>query len=144
MSQFDMMAQKVELFQGIQPGDIEKIFKRGMTYRVSRGETLFYKGTAGNHMFIVLGGSVGVYDGEKQLAKLGLGATFGEMSLLIGEPRSATVKALEDCVVFKLDETIFHKLLTKKVAVQMLINISRTLAHRLHEGNVKLREMQGR
>ena len=144
MSQFDLMAQRVDLFQGIQPTDIEKIFKRGMTHRVSKGEALFYKGTAGNHMYVILGGMMGVFDGESQIATLGLGATFGEMSLLLGDARSATVKALEDSVVFKLDEHIFHKLLTKKVAVQMLLNISRSMARRIQDTNLKLRESQGR
>lgn len=144
MSEFDLIAQRVDLFHGIQPTDIEKIFRRGMTYRVSKGEALFYKGTAGNHMYVILGGTMGVFDGESQIATLGLGATFGEMSLLLGDARSATVKALEDSVVFKLDEHIFQKLLTKKVAVQMLLNISRSMARRIQDTNLKLRESQGR
>jgi CRP-like cAMP-binding protein len=98
----------------------------------------------GNQRFVVLGGSFGVFDGVKQLATLKTGDTFGEMSLLLSEPRSATVKALEFSQLFVLDERLFHKLLTKRVAVQMLMNMSRLLAKRIQNANRTIRELEGR
>lgn len=138
------LAQRVALFRGISVENIEKIIKKGHTQRVSQGDALFYKGTTGNSMYVVLSGSVGVYDGEDLLAKLGVGEMVGEMSLLDGEPRSATVKALEDSVVYRLDEDLFKRLLTKKVAIDMLLNIGGVIAKRLQGANQRIRELQGR
>ena len=62
---------------------------------------------------------------------------FGEMALVNNEPRSATVVAMEDSRVFILTQTTFDKLLSKRVAVTILLNIIRTLSVRLKESNKK-------
>lgn len=141
---FVQMSRRVELFRGLDPEDIKKIFHKGWTERVVQGDALFYKGTTGNSMYVVLSGKLGVFDGEQLLAALSVGATVGEMSLLNGEARTATVKALEDTMVFRMDENTFKRLLSKKVAVQMLLNMSATLSKRLADTNLRLRESQGR
>lgn len=132
------LAQKVELFHGLTVEDVAKIFAKGMTIRVLQGETVFYKGTVGSQMYVVLGGQVAVRDGESTLAVLKTGDMFGEMALINNEPRSATVVALEDSHLFVLSETTFQTLLTKRVAIRILLNIVRTLSHRLRDANVRL------
>jgi len=134
-----VLATDVELFRGLTPDDVSKIFARGMTIRVLRGETVFYKGTIGSQMYVVLAGTVVVRDGDKELATLSRGDMFGEMALINNEPRSATVVAMEDSLLFVLSETTFQHLLTKRVAIQILLNIVRTLSHRLRDSNVKSR-----
>lgn len=138
------LAEQVDMFEGLSPQDVRKIFHKGMTLRVAKGETIFYKGTVGNQMYVVLGGQVGVFDGPKCIAKLSTGDMFGEMSLLNGDPRSATVVALEHSNVFVLSEEVFQKLLTKRVAVQILLNIGKTMGERVRAANLKLREVEGR
>jgi hypothetical protein len=115
-----------------------------MTVRIGKGETVFYKDTQGNQMYVILGGKMGVFDGPKMLAELTVGLTFGEMSLLNNEPRSATVVALEAANLLVLSEEVFQKLLTKRVAVQILLNMSRTMGKRLVASNMKMREQDGR
>ena len=141
---FQMLADRVQLFNGLRAQDVAKIFAKGMTQKVPKGETVFYKDTTGNQMYVVLGCEVGVYDGPKMVASLGVGSMFGEMSLLNNEPRSATIVAIEECNLFVLSEEIFQKLLTKRVAVQILLNIAKSLSHRIVEVNMKIREMEGR
>ena len=133
-----MLARRVELFRGLTAHDIAKIFSRGMTVRVLKDETVFYKGTVGSQMYIVLEGQVAVYDGENRLATLSTGDMFGEMALINREPRSATVMAIKDCHLFVLSETTFQRLLTKRVSVRILLNIVRTLSHRLRDTNARL------
>jgi CRP-like cAMP-binding protein len=137
---FRKMIRQVQLFNGLDPQDVFKIFKRGMTMMFQQGETIINKGTTGNKMYVILGGSAGVYDGKKQLNKLVTGDSFGEMSLLMNEPRTATVIALEHSRLLELDEQVFHKLLTKKVAVQILLNLSKTMGKRLKDANIRLTE----
>ncbi len=143
-ARFQMLADRVDLFNGLTASDVHKIFAKGMTQRVPKGETVFFKGTTGSQMYIILGGEVGVYDGQKRIADLSVGDTFGEMSLLSNEPRNATIVAHSDVNLFVLSEQVFQKLLTKRVAVQILLNIARTMAKRITDTNMKLREMEGR
>jgi CRP-like cAMP-binding protein len=135
------LTKRVELFQGIDPEDVEKIFQRGMTMRVRKDETIFYQGTTGDQMFVVLGGVIGIMDGKRKLAEVRLGGIFGEMALITDEPRSATAVALEDSHLFALNETTFEKLLTKRVAVRMLLNIIGSLSHRLQASNKVLHDL---
>lgn len=136
--QLNALMKRVSLFQGLRSEDVAKIFAKGMTVRVSKGEVVFYKNTVGSQMYIVLAGKLGVYSGDTQIAALRPGDLCGEMALVNREPRSATVSAVEDTLLFVLTETTFHTLLTKRVAVQLLLNIIKTLSHRLRETNARL------
>lgn len=138
------LAKNIDIFEGLTAEDIEKIFVHGQTMNVQKDQTVFHKGTVGNQMFVVLGGSFAILDGAKQLATFRPGDTFGEMSLLLHSQRTATVKALELSHVFVLDQRLFEKLLTKRVAVQLLLNICKLLAKRLQNANMMIRELEGR
>ena len=127
----DELIRRVSLFQGLGREDVAKIFSKGMTMRALKEDVIFYQGTVGNQMYVVLGGKVGVFSGDKCIAELRTGDLFGEMALVNKEPRSATVKALEDCHLFALSESTFQYLLTKRVAVQVLLNIVHVLSRRL-------------
>jgi len=141
---YQMMADQLDIFHGLTAFDVYKIFGKGTTHMARKDQLIFHKDTVGNNMFVILGGKVGVYDGEREIATLSVGESFGEMSLLTQEPRTATIKALEDTNLFSLDERLFQKLLTKRVAVQMLLNISRMLAKKVKNANMLIREMEGR
>lgn len=130
--------EKVELFKGLTPDEVIKIVSSGMTMQCMQNEVIFYTGTVGSQMYVVLGGKVGVYGDKDQLiATLSTGDMFGEMALVSKEPRSATVRALETSKLFVLTESAFDKLLTKRVAIRLLLNIIHTLSHRLKESNAK-------
>ena len=136
--------RNVDIFKGFSQEDVTKIFSHCQTMNIQKDQMLFQKGTVGNQMFVVLAGSFSLHDGSRQLATFHSGDTFGEMSLLLHEPRVGTVKALELSQVCVLDENLFEKLLTKRVAVQMLLNITRVLATRLKHADMTIREMDGR
>jgi CRP-like cAMP-binding protein len=143
MDRFAMMAQKMDLFKGINPHDVEKIFTKGQTMSPQKGQVLFYEGTTGNTMYVVLGGKISLFDKtKKHLADVTAGHMFGEMALIGHEPRSATAVAAEDSYLFVLDQTTFEKLMTKTVAIQMLINIVGSLSTRLRAANRKLTDLQ--
>ena len=138
-AQLESLVQRVELFHGLTIDEVEKILSSGMTMLFKTGEVIFYKDTIGNQMYVVLGGKVGVYaSGDNCIATLTTGDMFGEMALVTHDKRSATVRGLEDGYLFLLNESTFHRLLTKKAAVQMLLNMVRTLSRRLKEANARL------
>jgi small-conductance mechanosensitive channel/CRP-like cAMP-binding protein len=78
----------------------------------TNGEAIVHQGDAGQSMFIVAGGEVSVIlePGRDEVARIGRGGYFGEMSLLTGEPRSATVLAIGETSVIELNADLFRRL----------------------------------
>jgi small-conductance mechanosensitive channel/CRP-like cAMP-binding protein len=76
------------------------------------GETVVRQGQPGDSMFVVCQGSVRVLVGENraEVATTGAGGYFGEMSLLTGDPRSATVAAIGDCVLLEITASDFRRI----------------------------------
>jgi CRP-like cAMP-binding protein len=132
------IAKSVDLFRGLQQEDILKIFQKGRTLNLAKDSVIFFEGATGNEMFVILGGKVALYKNKQLLTTLSFGQTFGEMAVVSNEPRSATAVAAEDCKIYVMDETLFHKLLTKRVSIELLMNIVRTLCDRLRETNKRL------
>ncbi len=79
------------------------------------GETIVRQGDAGAaEMFVVEKGEVAVIvekPVEAEVARLGAGKFFGEMSLMAGEPRNATVRAAAPCALLVIDHAAFRTLL---------------------------------
>jgi len=82
------------------------------------GEVILNAGEPGDSMYVVRQGEVAVKicaDGlEKEVAVLGEGQFFGEMSLMTGEPRRATVVAKRGAECYVVDRALFHEILQKK------------------------------
>jgi small-conductance mechanosensitive channel/CRP-like cAMP-binding protein len=75
------------------------------------GEVIVAEGDAGNSMFVLARGSASVTlsKTEGEVATLGAGALFGEMSLLTGDPRRATVTASTDCELIEISAEGFRR-----------------------------------
>lgn len=117
---------------------LNKLYDRfGREYRP--GEVVFSEGEAGGDMFFVLSGSFEVVkdvpakDSARReqvvLAKLSTGDFFGEMELLLDEPRSAGVRAVEGSRVVRISPGNFDTIV--KIQPQIAIQMLRTLAQRL-------------
>jgi CRP-like cAMP-binding protein len=105
------------------------------------GTTLFREGDFGASMYFVVTGSLRVSKrviagADKILSTLGAGQYVGEMSLLTGANRSATVLALSDSEVIEIDQQTFLALLHDQS--QMGIELMRQMARRLEEANEQL------
>lgn len=107
----------------------------------AKGEQVCRQGEEGSTFYIIKSGKVSVHvkgsDGvEAEVAQLGPGAYFGEMSLLTGEPRTSTVKAAEDCELLSLDRESFGVLLRDNPPVAQIM--SEVLAARASASREKL------
>jgi len=114
---------------------------RYMHRRLSTGATLCHEGDFGDTMYLVLEGSLQiskrVIEGaEKMIAMLGVGQYVGELSLLTGAQRNATVRALEDTTVIEIDQAAFMRLLREQP--QVGLDLMRQMAHRLQETTEEL------
>lgn len=88
--------RKVDLFDPLTLGDIEQVIKYVMLGAYKTGETVFRQGAPGDAFYIVYDGGVSIRLKtflflSKTVRRLGPGEFFGEMALLSGEPRSASV-----------------------------------------------------
>ena len=92
----------------------------------SGGTVLFHEGEPGHEMFIIQKGKVQVKkkvgNVEKVLAELSEGEFFGEMALLLGMDRSATVEVTEDSRILVVGPDTFETLLksSPEIALKML------------------------
>lgn len=90
--------ESVALFAHLPPDQLWRLAERAVDEVVDPGEAVFREGEEGRRLFLVLDGSVRIekQQGEAtvELAVLGPGASFGEMALFDGHPRSATARAV--------------------------------------------------
>jgi hypothetical protein len=96
---------------------------------VDAGSVLVRKGDPGHACFVVASGSLLVHRGTRRVAAIGPGDFVGEMSLLDGGERTATVTATERCVLLVLDRATFSAMLRQSpaLAIAMLEELSARL-----------------
>ena len=136
------LVHTMDLFKGLDPGDLVKIMSMGLTEAVHKGTVIFKKGAIGKKMYVILEGKVNIVDEDKVIATLGKGDMFGEMALLSPEARSATAVAEESSSFFVLTPQSLQELFTKRVAIRLLLNIVGKLSERLRKANELLRAQQ--
>jgi HEAT repeat protein len=117
--------------------DIASILKE---IQIKKGENIFQKNDTGTCMFIIYEGSVRVHDGEHTLAELKTRDFFGELSLLDTEPRSASVTALEDSFLLRLDQHAFYEIMADRIEVTR--EIMKILCRRLRSQNKAVAQMK--
>ena len=102
----------VDLFATLPPELRHQIALSAPMAVYGSGETMVRQGEDGQSMFVVLSGSVSVVlePSHDEVARIERGGYFGEMSLLTGEPRSATVLALGDVVVVEIGAELFRRM----------------------------------
>jgi CRP-like cAMP-binding protein len=81
------------------------------------GSRIIAKGDAGSSMYILAGGAARVHDGDLEIATLRPGQVFGELSALVPMPRSASITALEDVRLLRLEHEALFELMADHVEV---------------------------
>ena len=129
--------KNTELFKALANEDLEK-FSAKLKERVYPPNTAIVREAAlGDAMFIIKNGKVEIRKREKVLgvdltiATLGTGACFGEMALLTGKPRTATVLAVQATEVFVLEKKEFDALLMAHPTISLALN--KIVAERIEE-----------
>ncbi|HYV49461.1 MAG TPA: mechanosensitive ion channel family protein [Myxococcaceae bacterium] len=106
------LLDSVEIFAVLDRRAREELRKEMQLRRFGRGERIIQEGAQGHTFYLVVSGEVSVRagSGDAEVARLKRGQYFGEMSLLTGEPRAATVLAASDAVLLELDRPVFARL----------------------------------
>ena len=112
----------VPLFSGCSKKELQTVGRAVKDIKHKAGTVIAHEGDPGVGLFIIVDGSTEVTVGGKRLAKLGPGDFFGEIALLDGGPRTATVTALSDVKLLGLTEWVFRGLMVEHpgIAVKAL------------------------
>ena len=135
------------LFAYFTPEELAKTADTVRTRRFKNGDVVFREGDLGEELFLVDEGRVAISKAvkgniEQVLAHLGPGECFGEMAVLEKIPRTASVSAEEDCVLFVISEDDLMHLMEDepKAAAKMMFNLLKTFSRRLQATNEQVRE----
>ena len=122
---------KMPLFQNLDSRGLAEIaaIARESTYLA--GQRIIQEKAHGDHMFLIVDGEVKIHLGDTALKVLGPREFFGEMSIIDGEPRSASATAASDCLLLRVDREDFLDLLSSQSGVAL--SVIRTLVRRLRE-----------
>ncbi|CUS97060.1 CRP/FNR family transcriptional regulator, anaerobic regulatory protein [Candidatus Kryptobacter tengchongensis] len=136
--------RNVSIFEELPERDLEKIAKLGTRKVFSKGNVILMEDEIGSALFIIINGKVKVSrldetGREVILSILGPGEVFGEMSLLDGLKRSATVSALTDTEVLIIYRDDFLNLLNKHP--QIAISLLRELTQRLRKADMQIKSL---
>lgn len=113
----------VDYFQDFNEIEIRKLIESGYRKNLEKEQILFKENEIGDTFYIILSGKVKVFVEKinKHLNYLEAGSFFGELSLMLGMPRTATVKAVEPTILFCINQANFRKLLMKNPELYDLI-----------------------
>lgn len=105
----------VDLFRGL-PDDARDALAGQLTYMpFAAGEAVTHEGDHDDGLYMLVRGQAAVQIGagreEREVARLSAGQFFGEMSLMTGEARTASVIAATDLVTYRIDKPVFEAIL---------------------------------
>jgi small-conductance mechanosensitive channel/CRP-like cAMP-binding protein len=131
--------ERVALFATLAPEEREALADHLVRAPFVAGDVMTRQGAVAHWLYLVISGEADVWaehDGARtRVSSLGPGSVFGEMGMMTGEPRSATVTARTDVECYRLDKAGFGSIL--KARPDIAGEISRVLATRAAELHAK-------
>ena len=142
--------RKVEIFEGLADEELLRVAGVCRIQRSAAGETIFSEGDDGDELFILQEGFVRVSiktrnpKGEVAPSTINMlyaGQSFGEMVLLGGATRSASVVSADPCVLLVMKERDFSALCeaNPRIGYRVMRNLAADLAYKLRSSNLLLR-----
>jgi CRP-like cAMP-binding protein len=107
----DQNIASIWLFSECSAKEIRSISSVADSVTVPAGRTLVKEGTIGRELYLIVAGTASVQRNGRQVATLGPGQHFGELSLLDRRPRNATVVSKTDMELFVIGQRQFNSLL---------------------------------
>jgi len=135
----------LELFSHLAPHELEALAGRLVPAPFAAGDVITRQGAVAHWLYLLVGGEAEVWletagAPRRRVATLGPGTVFGEMGMMTGEPRRATVAAKTDVECYRLDKTGFEDIIRSRPAIAE--QISRVLAARARDLRHTLEEAQ--
>lgn len=125
------LLKRIPIFRNLDDADIELISGTLQKETHAKGECVFRQGDVGDTMYLVGSGQVAVIGDEAQetIAFMGPGSFVGEISLLLAQPRTATLQVLIDAQLWALHKADFDRLIATRpaIALEMMRELSKRL-----------------
>jgi small-conductance mechanosensitive channel/CRP-like cAMP-binding protein len=135
----------IDLFKDLEEAEREYLVDNLVYTPFTHGEVLIKQGDDGDSLYVMMAGCaelrVRVDDDERVMGKLRAPNFFGEMSLLTGDARTASIVALEDCECYVLHKKPFQHIIERRPEVAD--QLAAVLAHRRMELDAFKAEMGG-
>lgn len=114
----DDSLSSLSIFTKLNASELKTISKFIKPVHIKKDEAIFAEGEAGERMFVIVSGNMGVFgtqsDGTlRKLFENKAGSFFGEMSIITHEPRAATIIAMEDSKLIMLSKKDFYRIISK-------------------------------
>ena len=123
---------RVPLFSALDAELLADVAATASEVRVGAGEWVFREGDPGDAMYVVRAGRIEIVDAEgKVFRELGKGAAIGELALITGEPRAASIRAARDCELVEIGKASFQRLMDGSLELSRALNVQ--LARQLAE-----------
>ncbi|MFP4601234.1 MAG: cyclic nucleotide-binding domain-containing protein [Persicimonas sp.] len=140
--------RSIELFEELESEEVREVVGACEQLSLAAGTELFRQGDEADALYIVESGELQVRArtaaGEDVvLAMLGSGTVVGEMSLIAGGPRSATVEVVSDAAIFKLGRDAFDSLRSARrpAAYKIILRLARILGERRRQTDARVEEV---
>jgi len=144
MLKINEILKKVPFFQTLGKESMDFIVDRLKFHNFDENIDVVKFGDPGDTMYIIVSGEVDVLilgaDGtENKVAEIVPGSYFGEMALMTGEPRSATIRTNQACEMFSLSKADFDIILEKYPSISL--SLGKIMSQRLRQILSKSSEM---
>ncbi|HYD78623.1 MAG TPA: cyclic nucleotide-binding domain-containing protein [Paucimonas sp.] len=133
----DMIAG-ARLFSDLPWADIEALSGYVQCYEVASGTVIFKEGAPGSYMCVLISGEIEILKEDqvgrlRSLVRISRGKTVGEMSIVDGEPRSATCVATQDSVVLLLTKDNYGRIIKERptLAIHIQSKLAKLMSQRL-------------
>jgi CRP-like cAMP-binding protein len=135
MQQRQRVAQlsTVPLFANCSKRELARLLSRVRTETVDAGHTLFVEGAPSSNLYVILTGSAVVRKNGRRVARVGPGDVVGELSVILGGPRTATVEADTPIEWLVLDRDSLREAIDEVPGLGW--NVLQSVAARLDEAN---------
>lgn len=142
------LLQGMSIFGGLRADVLELVLRESRTVSRRTGEFFVREGDLAESMFVLLSGTAVVTQGgpdrEESVRRLRSGECFGEMSLIDLAPRSASVRALEDCTGLEIPSSCLLRVYEHDVEQFAILemNMGREVSRRLRDVEARARHSQ--
>ncbi len=136
--------RKIPLFSSLTAQELGEFLRAVKPVALTQGEQLFRAGDPGDAAYVIEAGSVEVSSrGGRVIATLGAGEVIGELALLDGARRSASVRAAEPTRLFRIDkqEFDFQRRNLRTPAYKIMRTLAVSLSGRIRDTNEQIAEL---